>query len=190
MFYIFPKAVPVDICNQIIKDCKQNILEEATVIDFENDGNLRKTSVNFISDKNNKINELAWNFLREANEKQFHYDLKYFQPIQFAEYSLGAFYNWHQDQGGPDSSNEIRKLSLTLVLSDPNSFKGCNLEFYSGNRPIKDMGKISGEQIKKDIQSQGTAVVFDSSDWHRVWPPITEGVRHSIVCWTIGPNFK
>ena len=127
MFYIFPKAVPVDICNQTIKDCKQNILEEATVIDFENDGNLRKTSVNFISDKNNKINELAWNFLREANEKQFHYDLKYFQPIQFAEYSLGAFYNWHQDQGGPDSSNEIRKLSLTLVLSDPNSFKGCNL---------------------------------------------------------------
>ena len=51
------------------------------------------------------------------------------------------------------------------------------------------MGEIKGEQVTKDINSQGTVIVFDSRDWHRVSPMIS-GVRHSIVCWTVGPNFK
>ena len=34
---------------------------------------------------------------------------------------------------------------------------------------------------------QGSVIVFDSRDWHRV-TPITKGIRYSIVCWTKGPN--
>jgi PKHD-type hydroxylase len=54
---------------------------------------------------------------------------------------------------------------------------------------MEDMGEITAEQITNDIKSQGSVVVFDSRDWHRV-TPVTKGVRHSIVCWTVGPNFK
>jgi PKHD-type hydroxylase len=193
MIFVFPRAVKPDVCDDIVKDCKQNILKEASVLNPDkssrDDPEVRKTSVHFINDKDNKVNELAWHFLREANKTQFHYDLEYFQPIQFAEYKDGGFYGWHQDQGNIDKTNKVRKLSLTLVLSDPDSFSGGELQFYNGGRPMEDIGEITAEQVTNDIKSQGTVVVFDSSDFHRV-TPVTKGVRHSIVCWTVGPNFK
>ena len=54
---------------------------------------------------------------------------------------------------------------------------------------MEDVGGITAEQVMCDINSQGTIVVFDSRDWHRV-TPVTKGVRHSIVCWTVGKNFR
>lgn len=193
MFFVFPRAVKPDVCDQIVTDCKQNILKKASIHGFDKKGRddpaIRKTSVDFITDKDNKINELAWHFLREANKVQFHYDLTYFQAIQFAEYKDGGFYGWHQDASGIDPDNETRKLSLSLILSDPNKFEGGELQFYSGGRPMEDMGEITGEKVQQDIQAQGTVIVFDSRDYHRV-TPVVKGVRHSVVCWTVGPNFK
>ena len=199
MFYVFPKAVKPDICDQIVEDCKQNILGKASIkvcsqdgtIVSRNDPEVRKTSIHFIKDKDNKVNKLVWHFLREANKIQFNYDLTYFQPIQFGEYKDGGFYGWHQDDGGDaiDEPNEIRKLTAVLVVSNPDTFEGGELQFYNGDRPMEDMGEITAEQITNDIKSQGSVVVFDSRDWHRV-TPVTKGVRHSIVCWTVGPNFK
>jgi PKHD-type hydroxylase len=194
MFYVFPRVVNPDVCEQIVKDCKQNLLEKACVYNydktaFRDDPKIRKTSINFIKDKDNKVNELAWHFLREANKLQFNYNLSYFQVVQFAEYKDGGFFNWHQDDSRINNSSEMRKLSLTLVLSDPNTFEGGELQFYNGEKPFQDMGEIKGEQVNKDIQAQGTVIVFDSMDWHRV-TPVTKGIRHSVVCWTVGPNFK
>ena len=193
MFYVFPRAVKPDVCEQIVEDCKQNILNGATIYDSDKKGRddpeVRKTSVYFIKDKDNKVNELAWHFLREANKIQYNYDLKYFQSIQFAEYKNGGFYGWHQDDSGVDEDNEIRKLSLSLILSKPDTFEGGELQFYNGDRPMEDMGEITAEQVTNDIKSQGTVVVFDSRDFHRV-TPVVNGVRHSIVCWTFGHNFK
>jgi len=194
MFYVFPRAVAPDVCKQIVQDSKKNILEKASVYNYDktaskDDPEIRKTSINFIKDKDNKVNELAWHFLREANKLQFNYNLSYFQAVQFAEYEDGGFYGWHQDDNGINKSSEMRKLSLTLVLSDPSTFEGGKLQFYNGEKPLQDMGEIKGEQVNKDIQAQGTVIVFDSRDWHRV-TPVTKGIRHSVVCWTVGPNFK
>ena len=194
MFYVFPRAVKPDACERIVNDCKQNILKEALVVSgydkkSRDDPSIRKTSVHFIKDGDNKINELAWHFLREANKIQFNYDLKYFQAIQFAEYKNGGFYGWHQDDSGVNNSNETRKLSLTLVLSDPDTFEGGELQFFNGDRPPEDMGEITGEQVTNDIKAQGTVVIFDARDWHRV-TPVVFGTRYSIVCWCVGANFK
>ena len=75
MFYIFPRAIAPDVCEQIVKDCKKNVLKKASINGFDkssrDDPGIRKTSGNFIKDKNNKINELVWGFLREANKKLF-----------------------------------------------------------------------------------------------------------------------
>ena len=194
MFYIFPSAVKSDVCDDIVKDCKDNILNKASVFNPDkkssrDDPEIRKTSIYFINDRDNKVNELAWYFLREANKIQFNYDLEYFQQIQFAEYKDGGFYGWHQDEAGIEKTNEIRKLSLTLVLSNPDTFEGGELQFYNGDRPFEDIGDITAEQVTNDIKAQGTVICFDSRDFHRV-TPVTKGVRYSIVCWTVGPNFK
>ena len=204
MFFIFPKIVKPEVCDEIITDCKSLGLERALIntnnklipykgSEFIDDPQVRKTSVCFIKDKDNKINEFIWQFIREANAKQFNYDLDHFQPIQFAEYkgseNYRAFYDWHQDSDGLQKGGEVRKLSLSLPLSDPDTFEGGKLEFYNGGKSLPDMGEIKGEKVTKDINSQGTVIVFDSRDWHRVSPMIS-GVRYSIVCWTVGPNFK
>lgn len=191
MFYVFPKALKPDVCDEIIKDCKSRPFDKGLIVESgkeDSNPNVRKTLVNFIEGKDNKVNELVWRFIREANRLMFNYNLEYFQPAQFAEYRDGGFYDWHQDSAREASS--IRKLSLTLNLSDPNTFDGGGLQFFNGEKPMVDMGEIKGEQVEYDMKSQGTVIVFDSRDWHRVWPPITKGVRHSIVCWTVGPNYK
>ena len=193
MFYVFPRAVAPDVCEQIVKDCKQNILNIASIYGNDKKGRddpeVRKTSIHFIKDKDNEVNKLAWHFLREANKIQFNYDLEYFQAIQFGEYKDGGFYGWHQDASGIDPNNETRKLSLTLALSDPDTFEGGELQFYNGGRPMEDSDEITVEQVTNDIKSQGTVIVFDSRDFHRV-TPVVKGTRHSIVCWCCGPNFK
>ena len=157
------------------------------------DPNIRKTDVGFITDKDNMVNNIAWHFLREANKIQFHYKLDYFQPVQFARYRNGGHYDWHQDSSGINPHGESRKLSLTFCLTDPNVYEGGDLEFFGGDRQMEDMKlsdgtNITGEQIKQDIRDQGSVIVFDSRDFHRV-TPCTKGTRYSIVCWTVGPNF-
>ena len=53
---------------------------------------------------------------------------------------------------------------------------------------LSDGTIVKGEKIAEDIRAQGSVIVFDSRDWHRV-TPVTKGTRYSIVCWSVGPNF-
>jgi len=209
MFYIFPRAVPKKECKKLLKYCIKNTkYKEASVInkgftdsdpDIEipdrsrTDHDVRKTDIGFITDRDNMVNSIAWHYLREANKINFNYKLEYFQPVQFARYRNGGHYDWHQDASGQNAHGESRKLSLTFCLTDPKDYEGGELQFYGGDRPMEEMElsdgtKISTEQIKQDIRDQGSVIVFDSRDWHRV-TPCTKGTRYSIVCWTVGPNF-
>jgi PKHD-type hydroxylase len=199
-FYIFPKAIPKKECKRLLKYCLKNSdFEDASVInegftsvnddpDIEErsktDHEKRKTAVSFITDKENMMNEIVWNFIRQANAEFFKYKLDYFQAIQFARYRDGGHYTWHQDSSPEDLSVENRKLSLTFSLTDDADYDGGLLQFYNGDRPYED----KDHDVEKDIKSVGTVIVFDSRDWHRV-TPVTKGTRYSIVCWTVGPNF-
>ena len=209
MFYVFPRAVPKKECRKLLKYCIKNTkYQDASVINkghtdsdaldisedrYRNDPKIRKTDVGFITDKDNTVNKIAWHFLREANKIMFNYKLDYFQPVQFARYRNGGHNDWHQDASGINPHGESRKLSLTFCLTDPKDYEGGELEFYGGSRPMEDMElpdgtKIPAEQIQQDIRDQGSVIVFDSRDYHRV-TPCTKGTRYSIVCWTVGPNF-
>ncbi len=203
-FYIFPQAIPKKECKKLLKYCLKNskFIDASTIkkgfsevhqdgiakdIDKESnyDYKMRKTDVSFIVDKENKVNEIVWGFIREANRLYFNYKLDYFQAIQFARYRDGGHYDWHQDASElAEGQNEQRKLSLTLSLTDHTTYEGGLLQFYNGNRQYED----KDHDIERDIKSVGTAIVFDSRDWHRV-TPVTKGTRYSLVCWTVGPNF-
>ena len=188
MFYLFPRIVKPEVCDEIVKDCLSKDLKQAKVFDTKpsssrDDPSVRKTSVYFVPiNRNNKVNDITWHFLKEANKQMFNYNLTYFQTIQFAEYKDGGFYDWHIDTYYQDEPNKTRKLSLSLMLTDSNAFEGGEFQFFNGGRPID-------EQIKNDIKAQGTIIVFDSRDFHRV-TPVTKGIRHSVVCWATGAAFK
>jgi len=201
-FYIFPSAVPKNDCKKYLKHCldtadfengatvkrtlndtfNQNVFSSSNEITTDPD--IRKTSVSFIDDESDVMNEIIWGFIRHANKKFFNYELRTFQPIQFAKYQNGGHYDWHQDSSQQDISESSRKLSLTFSLTDHDEYDGGLLQFYNGGRSYD----YQERNIEQDIKSVGSVVVFDSRDWHRV-TPVTKGVRYSIVCWTIGPQF-
>ena len=72
----------------------------------------------------------------------------------------------------------VRKLSVSVLLSDPKDFEGGEFEMYGGFR-----------EPTKPLKEQGSIVVFDSRDYHGI-TPVTSGVRYSLVMWATGPLFK
>mgnify|MGYP006158659949 CR=1 FL=1 len=203
-FYLFPRVIPKSDCKKYLEYCLGNadfkdgatIKRGLTDTFNENlfsssnerttDHTMRKTSVSFIDDKKDLMNDIMWGFVRHANRKYFNYDLKSFQPIQFAKYQNGGHYDWHQDATVVNTEEKklTRKLSLTFSITDPSEYEGGELQFYNGGRAMRK--KWNG--LSEEIKQVGTVIVFDSRDWHRV-TSVTKGVRYSIVCWTVGPNF-
>ena len=81
---------------------------------------------------------------------------------------------------------KIRKLSVTVSLTDPKEYKGGELEFDFRD---KDPDKKPNIRACTEILPKGSLVVFPSFVWHRV-KPVTKGVRHSLVIWNLGYPFK
>ena len=98
------------------------------------------------------------------------------ESIQYTEYfDNGGHYDWHQDIGPGELS--IRKVSVTIQLSDSDEYEGGDLEFLRGATP---------EQAPR---GKGVAVLFPSYLLHRV-TPLTGGTRRSLVLWLGGSHYK
>ena len=80
----------------------------------------------------------------------------------------------------------MRKLSVTVSLSDPKDYEGGFLQF-----DLRNKGEINTSEVItcKEIMSRGSIVVFPSYTWHRV-SPVTKGTRLSLVQWNFGPGYK
>lgn len=101
-----------------------------------------------------------------------------YEAIQHTTYKPDMHYGWHVDSGVNNRSTIVpRKLSITIQLSDPESYEGGDLEIWTGGKP-----EIA-------VRAKGAVVAFPSFRLHRV-TPVTKGVRHSLVVWVGGPNFK
>ncbi len=114
---------------------------------------------------------------RALNERSYKYDLTGFsEHFQYTVYdgSEGGHYDWHVDQG---PLRVRRKLSLTLQLSDPSDYEGCDLQLQGGNK------------IESAPRDRGSAIAFPSHVLHRV-TPVTSGTRKSMVVWITGPKFR
>ena len=98
------------------------------------------------------------------------------EGVQLSRYTLGQFYDKHVDfNGNPDTKSHTRKLSMSVQLSDENSYDGGDLIIYYGGV------KYIAPKVK------GTVIVFDSRLTHEV-TPITKGERYSLVKWFHGDN--
>ena len=94
------------------------------------------------------------------------------EQIQLTAYDESGFYGWHEDWDPFGVGNQIRKVSVVALLSDPEDFEGGEFEFEPGV-PIK---------MKK-----GSVIAFPSFLRHQV-TPVTSGKRYSAVCWINGPR--
>jgi PKHD-type hydroxylase len=97
------------------------------------------------------------------------------EGFQFTKYEApGGNYGKHIDRA---MGMTVRKLSLTIQLSESESYIGGDVLLHLSDNPTH----ISREQ--------GTLVAFPSYTLHEV-TPVTTGVRYSLVAWVTGPNFS
>ena len=107
------------------------------------------------------------------NESHHGFDLWGLEdPVNVLQYrgERGDHYIQHIDIS---PSAPLRKLSFTLLLSDPSEFEGGELELLWAEGP----------------STIGELVVFPSYLPHTVHP-VTDGVRTVVVGWAIGPTFR
>ncbi len=109
--------------------------------------------------------------LRVVNvlNQRFQYKLGSFaELIQYMVYNAdeGSHFAWHADTGPTVN----RKLSLTIQLTDPAEYQGCELQFQHGDK------------VGTAPKQQGMLIAFPSSAMHRV-TPITAGTRRALVAW-------
>jgi PKHD-type hydroxylase len=118
--------------------------------------------------------------ISEVNRRYFHFDLTgCYELAQLGLYTDKdqGHYSWHVDAAMCDSKTP-RKLSMVLLLSDPNEFEGGELQV-----------KVDSDEIQTLELAKGRAWFFPSWVLHRV-TPVTKGVRRSLVLWVGGPPFR
>lgn len=131
-------------------------------------------------------------FVKDANYYAgWNFEFSRSEDCQFTIYEPGQFYDWHCDSKPEpykegNSKGLIRKLSVTVTLSDPSEYEGGELEFDLRDRDPREPRNI---HTCTQILPKGSLVVFPSFVWHRV-RPVTRGRRLSLVIWNLGHPYK
>ena len=117
----------------------------------------------------------------EINARFFRFDLSALAQLQYAVYGgqEGGHFDWHKDYGRDPSApeQEPRKMTLSLQLSEPSDYDGCDLQVRGGH------------QIDTAPRIRGTLIAFPANVLHQV-TPIRSGIRRSLVAWAVGPEFR
>ena len=80
--------------------------------------------------------------------------------------------------------DKVRKLSMTVNLTNPDNYAGGNLKFDLGAHAGKKRFKVCEE-----IRPQGSIIIFPSFTYHCV-TPCTRGTRYSLVLWSLGRPWR
>jgi len=78
---------------------------------------------------------------------------------------------------------KVRKISMTVNLTDPKNYAGGNLKFDFGHHHHKRF------HVCKEIRPRGSIIIFPSYTHHCV-TPVTRGTRYSLVLWSLGKPWK
>ena len=215
-YYYFKSALSPRICDDIVAYGKRHQTEMAVTGGlgrdqnkdaYKSDGTMKKGALKNLQKK--RKSEIVWindqwiykeihPFIHEANKTAgWNFDWDFSESCQFTKYGVGQHYGWHCDSWDkpydkPDDLNshgKIRKLSVTVSLSDPSEYEGGNLEFDFRNQIDWERNKKSKIKECTEIRPRGSIIVFPSFVWHRV-NPVTRGTRYSLVIWNLGKPFR
>ena len=190
-YWYFRKAIKEEVCNKIITASLKKSQEKGTTGNKKGGSKYRNCWVSWIDDK--WIYDIINPFIHQANKQAgWNFQWDWNEMSQFTIYKKGHYYGWHVDQRPEAAKNKdknldgkIRKLSLTLQLTDRTKYEGGDFQFKWIQNTNKNLLKIRTVDDAKDI---GTIIVFPSFIHHQVLP-ITKGKRESLVNWSIGKPF-
>ena len=139
--------------------------------------NIRESNISWIQDQ--QLRDLFFSLCHRVNvEAHWNLQILDVEDFQYTTYDKpGDHYGWHVDQRSPDGMG-IRKISMSLFLSDPEEYVGGELELELYPPSYKERSLSFKEK-------KGVALFFQSDLWHRVCP-IKSGSRKSLVAWFRG----
>jgi PKHD-type hydroxylase len=180
-FCYFDKALNQESVNQIIDICSEYELEDGMT--GAGKTKVRDSLISWVSDQ--KLFDMINPYILKANQTSgWNFDLVTNENCQYTVYNKSQHFGWHTDQIMPMDNGLIRKLSMTVQLTDPNEYDGGEFLIKyldeDGNPCVEELNFAKG---------LGTIIVFPSYVWHKV-TPVTKGTRKSLVCWTLGYPFK
>ena len=202
-YWYFKEAIPHHVCDDIIKYGLQ--IKEQMALTGGYNANKKLNDRQIKDLKKKRDSNIVWlaehwiykelhPYIHAANRSAgWNFQWDFSEACQFTKYNKGQYYDWHCDSfqapyNSPNTNThgKMRKLSVTLSLSDPKDYKGGELEFDFRNM---DPDKKRNTRICNDILAKGSLVVFPSFVWHRV-KPVKKGSRYSLVIWNLGWPFK
>lgn len=145
--------------------------------DLPNQESYRACDLNFIPE-NHKIHKIISGTFQQLNKKHFNYDLCGTCEVQIIRYNVGGNYNWHADYGLSHNKDAVRKLSISIQLSDFDEYTGGELIICDHSRVYSTLGK-----------RLGNGMIFDSKSPHKA-SPVKSGIRYVLVAWAHGPQFR
>ena len=183
-YYYFTSAITDEFCDLIVAAGKEKTQEDAII-------NTGDKKANLIEDTSYRRGKVAWlkdawiesmlgAYVERANkEANWNFVLDDKELIQFTTYDKQDFYDYHRDCDIVQP--KYRKLSVTVQLSDPETYWG-------GDLFIRSFWGKKNLPINEELRNRGTVIVFPSLLLHSV-TRVIKGTRHSLVQWYSGPDF-
>lgn len=144
------------------------------------DASMRRTEIKWLTPDITppEFSKYFEQIIKRVNADHFQFEIAGMEAFQYGVYdaSIAGHYNWHTDMSVM-AENELRKISMSLLLNDPSEYEG-------GNLLLNVEGSIVVAQEKI-----GQAIFFPSWMPHCV-TPVTKGVRKSLVTWIHGPQLR
>jgi PKHD-type hydroxylase len=199
-YCVYEKAIPEIICNQITK---QGLVSKGDIgVTYASNKNIEQDPDKLKKLYSKRDSNIAWlkspwiykeivPFLNDAMEKfEWNFEISFIESCQFTIYNQGQYYGWHKDSYvGADvikkNHGRNRKLSVSLLLNDPEEYEGGDLEFIVENEKNPVNNKV--ERITSN--KRGTLIIFPSYVYHQVLP-VTKGIRYSLVIWGQGKEWQ
>jgi len=205
-YWYFDRAVPEKVCDDIIK--LGNLKQEQIALTGNIEGTDKKEYKNLTEEekkdlKSKRDSNIAWindqwvydeifPYIRTANKNSgWNFQWDWAESCQFTKYKLNQYYGWHQDswdkiytdKENKNLNGKIRKLSVTVNLTEGDEYEGGDLMFDLSNPDNKN-----NILTAKEAKNKGSIIVFPSFNWHQV-SPITKGIRYSLVIWCCGKPY-
>lgn len=145
---------------------------------------VRKCKVRALDPKSPIYNEVFNKMMEYVNHNGKKLNIDFYNkidgPIQHITYEAGDGVGWHDDTLGPNSVTTFkdnRKLSMTVMLSDPSEYTGGDFVF---DPHVK---------LPFPVEGKGTVALFTSHSPHMV-KEITSGKRNILFIFVLGPDWK
>jgi PKHD-type hydroxylase len=185
-YCVWGKAFTPEECDSIIEICETLEFQKGRVGGDPNGGvidDVRNSDITWLhpTHDNDWIHKRLSSLMSRINYDKFQVDLDCFDGFQYSKYGPDQHYGWHTDTIiAPPNAEQHRKLSMSLMLTDPADYEGGELLLA----PNGDNQKATS--IKRD---KGDLVVFYSHTPHKV-VPVTKGERVTLVSWALGPKLR